>query len=113
MAEKPAAAGGAPDPYDVDFNVFFRAIPLKKILIGAAAALACVYAVDFVLIHLSNDQFDTVTVTRVYAEALKGKKIDYESGGSSDVQCVKSLFPHFDDNPCWYLRRHNSVTVEM
>jgi hypothetical protein len=108
MAENPKA-----DPYDVDFLALARAVPAKRILIWTAAALAALYIGDSALIRLSRDQFDTVTVVRYYAEALKGNKVDFQTGGSTDIRCVNSLFPHFDANPCWYLRRHKEVRIDM
>ena len=101
------------DPYDVDVLALARAVPLKRIVIGAAAALAALYVGDFAFIHLSANQFDTVTLTRLYATALKGSKIDFQPGDSTDVQCVNALFPHFGKSPCWYVRRHKEVRIDI
>lgn len=106
-------AGRKPDPYDVDPLALVRAVPVKRILIGAAGLLAALYLGDLAFIHLSSNRFDTVTVTRFYAVALKGNKIDFQPADSADVRCVNSLFPHFGDEPCWYLRRHTDVRIDM
>jgi hypothetical protein len=113
MAEDPSAAGRKADPYDVDFSALARAVPVKRVLIAAAVALAALYIGDSVFIHLRRDKFDTVTVSRFYAVALKGNKIDFQPGGSTDARCVNSLFPHLGANPCWYLRRHKDVRIDM
>jgi hypothetical protein len=113
MAEDPTAADRKADPYDVDFRALARAIPVKRILIGAALALAALYIGDCAFIHFSRDQFDTVTVFRFYAVPLKGNKLDFQPAGSSAVRCANSLFPHFGASPCWYLRKHQEARIDM
>jgi hypothetical protein len=113
MADDPSATGQKADPYDVDLFALVRAVPLKRILIGIVVGLAALYLGDSASIHLRSGKFDTVTVTRFYAVQLKGSKIDFQPADSADVQCVNSLFPHLGESPCWYLRRHKDVRIDM
>jgi hypothetical protein len=113
MAQEPSAQGPQGDPYDVDVLALLRSIPVKRLIIGCAAALAALYIADLAFIHLRADRFDTVTVIRFYAESLKGNRVDFQPGDSTDVRCVNALFPHFGSPPCWYLRRHREVRIDM
>jgi hypothetical protein len=101
------------DPYDVDFDALLAAIPVKKIVLGLAAALVLVYAGDWIAIALRADKFATVTVYRVNAMLLKGSKIDFQPDGSDDVRCVRSLFPHYGSRPCWYVRKHTTLETDI
>jgi hypothetical protein len=113
MTEEPSAKGPQGDPYDIDVLTLLRGVPLKRILVGAAAALAVLYLGDSAYIRLSGERFDTVTVIRFYAESLKGNKVDFQPGDSTEIRCVNSLFPHFGAAPCWYLRRHKEVRIDI
>jgi hypothetical protein len=48
--------------------------------------------------------FDKVTTYE--AGALKGGKQEFYFDQPQVVECVRALFPHFGDPPCWYARRH-------
>jgi len=50
--------------------------------------------------------YGSVTVSQFLATPLKGSKEEYDYLGSVDQACVKSIFPHGGDQPCWWLERH-------
>ncbi len=39
---------------------------------------------------------------------MKDGKTMYVPGDPEDQPCVRSLFPHFGDKPCWYLKRQRN-----
>lgn len=54
-----------------------------------------------------NDPMETLPRTRVLAIPQKSGKFDYEIDQQLPVEtltCVHSLFPHYGDQPCWYLK---------
>ena len=72
-------------------------------------ALAFVYAVDWAVIAVRMKQgtgYGSVTVSQFLRTPLKGSKEEYDFLGSVDQPCVKSIFSHGGDLPCWWLERH-------
>jgi hypothetical protein len=43
----------------------------------------------------------------------KDGKTEYEEGDPETQTCVNSLFPHLGYSPCWYLRRHKLLQVNL
>jgi len=88
---------------------------LKRLLIASAA----LYAADYASLRLGvppRERFSDVTVQRYYVIPQKsqtGVMSAYQPADSSIVRCVNSLFPHDGDSPCWYVRRHTSVPIEL
>jgi hypothetical protein len=50
----------------------------------------------------------SVNVGQYLATPLKGQKEEYDYLGSADQPCVKSIFPHNSDLPCWWLEHHKN-----
>jgi len=74
-------------------------------------ALALVYAVDWAVAAARmkrGNAYGSVTVSQFLATPLKGSKEEYDYLGSVDQPCVKSIFPHGGDQPCWWLERHRT-----
>ena len=85
----------------------------KRILAGLVIAFADVYASDYFYLRIRmfhrtpTDPFESLTRTRVLAIPQKSGKFDYQIDETQPVEtptCVHSLFPHWGDQPCWYLK---------
>jgi len=83
--------------------------------IGAALAIAfiAVYAGDYLYLRIRMvhptpmNPFESITRTRVLAIPQKSGKFDYQIDQIQPIEtitCVHSLFPHYGDQPCWYLK---------
>ena len=93
----------------------------KRILGGVIAALALVYSCDYAylrirMLHATPNPFESMTRTRVLAIPQKNGKFDYQVDQAQPVEtltCVHSLFPHYGDQPCWYLkpRIHQPIPI--
>ena len=73
------------------------------------AALAVLYAGDWGALQLRmrrQTAFSSVQVDEFVAASLKGNKQEYYYAGTAQQECVRSIFPHASDVPCWWLRRH-------
>lgn len=79
----------------------------------ALAAVFCLFVLDYAYVrirmirHKPADPLETMTRTRVLAILQKNGKYDYQVDAVTPVEsvtCVHSLFPHFGDQPCWYLK---------
>jgi hypothetical protein len=80
---------------------------LKYILIGAVV----LYFADWAVLGLRlarHTGIGSVNVSQYLATPLKGQKEEYDYLGSADQPCVKSIFPHNSDLPCWWLEHHKN-----
>lgn len=82
--------------------------------LGALLLLALVvYATDFVVLRLRmrystpTMPFEMMTRARLLAIPEKSGKTDYELDEvqpTETLTCVHALFPHYGDQPCWYMK---------
>ena len=90
---------------------------MKRATLIVVLLLCATYGGDYLSLALrfpgNRDPFGTVQVKRYYAVRLKGNKVEYYSLDPATEQCVYSLFPHFGDNPCWYVSRHTRKQIDM
>ncbi len=85
-------------------------------LLSIVLAAALVYVCDFISLasRIPNNrpQFGSVVVQRTWVIPMKGGKSDqYAFDPPAPVDCVNSLFPHYGDSPCWYLKKHTQQTI--
>jgi hypothetical protein len=93
-----------------------------RVVASLLLLVAFVYAGDYAWLRYriargkTGDAFGTVTMERLYAIPQKNGKIDYEFDAQHPevtLTCVRSLFPHMDQNPCWYLQRNSQKPIQM
>lgn len=75
-----------------------------------------VYAGDYLSLRLripNREPFGTVQVQRYFEVALKNRKTEYMRDEPRPQPCVRSLFPHYGDTPCWYLARHPRQNIKI
>jgi len=90
-----------------------RAQFFQRILAGLAGVFVLIYAADCLYLQIRmrhatpTNPFESLTRTRVLAIPQKNGKFDYQIDQVQPVEsftCVHSLFPHYGDEPCWYLK---------
>jgi hypothetical protein len=90
---------------------------LMRTVVAVVLATAIAYVIDYLVLRIriaSHGQlFQTVTVHPVYAVPRKDQKTEFLPGDPTDQECVRSLFPHMGDSPCWYLTRHTDQRINM
>lgn len=82
---------------------------LARSTIFLVAALTILYAGDWGVLRVRMSRrtaFSSVQVDEFVAASFKGNKQDYYFAGTAQQECVRSIFPHASDVPCWWLRRH-------
>ena len=79
---------------------------IRRIFLIAALSAALVWAADWLVLRFRSEPYDQVEVRHRYAVQLRNKQIEQMSDKPQLEDCVRSLFPHDGDSPCWYLRRH-------
>lgn len=81
-----------------------------------------VYAIDLTWYHLRlavpklGQATSSVHRARLLAIPDKGNKTEYQIDAvhpEEDVPCSLTLFPHGDQNPCWYVSRHAKDPIAM
>lgn len=91
--------------------------PVLKILIVFALVAALVYAGDYLWARYRlphrEDAFDSVTVTPLYVIHEKNSKVEYQLAQPQNEVCVRSLFPHFGYEPCWYVKKHIEKRIDI
>lgn len=81
---------------------------LMKVAVIAAVLL---WLGDWAVFRLRASRgiaFHTIQVQEYLATPLKGDKEEYDYMGPVQENCVRTLFPHANVPPCWWLRRHTT-----
>ncbi|MGO4883951.1 MAG: hypothetical protein ACLP59_24475 [Bryobacteraceae bacterium] len=86
-------------------------IPMICLVAAGLLVYVCDYAALRFRIPNNRPQFDSVVVTRAWVIPMKNGKTQYAFDPPAPEQCVNSLFPHFGDSPCWYLKRHTRQQI--
>ena len=87
---------------------------LKRGLRIAAAALAALFVGDLVVARVRGDAaIGSVRVNVLYAIPEKAARMDFSAGPPQDIECVRALFPHFGDGPCWFAARQKTKRVDL
>jgi hypothetical protein len=90
---------------------------LKRILWAIALCGIVLYIGDslwtWYRIQQGREAFDTVQVEHYSAVPEKNNKVEYFYDAPESVECVRSLFPHSGDNPCWYVRRSQVQRTDL
>jgi hypothetical protein len=80
------------------------------------------YAVDLTWYHLRlavprlGAANSSVHRVRLLAIPDKGNKTEYQIDAvtpEEDVLCARTIFPHAQHNPCWYVSRHAKDPISM
>lgn len=77
---------------------------------------ALVYAGDYLSVKFripNREPLGSVPVEKSYAVKQKNGKFEYYFDPPEPEECVRSLFPHFGDRPCWYVERHKRRRVDL
>jgi len=89
---------------------------VERILLGAILFAAALYAGDYLSVRFripNREPLGSVQVEKSYAVKQKNGKLEYYFDPPEPEECVRSLFPHFGDRPCWYVERHKKKRVDM
>lgn len=86
---------------------------MKRTAIAVVFLAAIAYGVDYALLRLRPNSIGTITVHRTYIIPLKNGRTEYSSEEAIDQTCVRSLLPHLENTPCWYLARHTQQEITI
>ena len=87
---------------------------LMRALQASVAALAVLFVADLLVARARGDAaIASVRVAVLYAIPEKAARMDYSAGPPQDVECVRALFPHFGDAPCWYASRRKTKRIDL
>ena len=77
-----------------------------RIFLALAAITAASYLSDSAVFLFRGSPTSMVTVSQFMSIPLKNNKVEYDYLGHAQMPCAESIFPHGDQEPCWYLRRY-------
>ena len=88
-----------------------------RVFAGIALAVGLAWAADYAVlarkVAREAGAFGDVEVRRSYAVHLRNNRVEQDMGKPALEECVYSLFPHYDESPCWYLARHATRSEEL
>lgn len=83
---------------------------MKWILLPALVSAAVAYGLDWASLEYGiptpRPKFAEYKVDQLYTVPNRWKEIEWSRGDSVMERCVNSLFPHYGNNPCWYVSKH-------
>jgi hypothetical protein len=82
-----------------------------RILLLFVAVVVLLYLGDWIGLRVRGQTSSTVQVQQFLRTPLKGQKEEFDYMGTVDQPCVRSLFPHSAETPCWWLERHKTRWV--
>ena len=102
------------ESFDADPDVHPMARRILKFVRRTLAVLillaALVWTADWLVLRYriarDGDAYGAVEVHYRIALHMKNRRINQSSEKPRMVECVHSMFSHYDDLPCWYLERH-------
>jgi len=70
--------------------------------------LVVLYAGDWMVLRVrsQSDVSSSVQVQQFLRTPLKGQKEEFDYMGTVAQPCVRAIFPHSSETPCWWLARH-------
>jgi hypothetical protein len=95
---------------------------VKRLFVGMVVVVVLAFVADYVYVRIRmirpqpSDPFEKLTRNRLLAIPQKSGKLDYEPDQvqpTDTLTCVHSLFPHYGDQPCWYLKPHISDPIPV
>lgn len=89
---------------------------LRTIVPVLLAAVALLYLGDLASLRYripNREPYGNVTIREFYAVKQKDKSTEYMFQPPNQQECVNSLFPHFGDEPCWYLKRNTRQQINI
>ena len=93
-----------------------RRLALLLVAIFALTLVCFVADYGWLRVRAARDPgnaYDSVQVEIVYQIPQKGNKAEYVPQDTQTQGCVRSIFPHLGQQPCWYLRRHTQQQVNF
>ncbi|MGC2401851.1 MAG: hypothetical protein WA510_18795 [Acidobacteriaceae bacterium] len=81
---------------------------LVRIAQGLVTLLVVLYLGDLIgwSVRSRAEVSSTVQVEQFLRTPLKGRKEEFDYMGMVDQPCVRAIFPHHGEIPCWWLERH-------
>ncbi len=80
---------------------------LGRTLQGFLAVLVVLYAGDWAVLRVRGEQgVASAQVEQFLKTPLKGRKEEFDYLGTVTQPCVRSIFPHQSETPCWWLAWH-------
>ncbi|MGH9712392.1 MAG: hypothetical protein ACRD5M_03735 [Candidatus Acidiferrales bacterium] len=93
-----------------------EAMILKRVALVALALLAAAYVCDYLWVRYkvanpkAGDPFGSVTFYD--STTMKNGKVEVFYDQPQTQACVRAIFPHYGDQPCWYAGRKTVKSID-
>ncbi len=85
---------------------------LGRIFLGSLATMVVLYSGDWTILQVRGEHgTSSVQVEQFLKTPLKGRKEEFDYMGTVAQPCVRSIFPHRAQKPCWWLQGHRTQWV--
>jgi hypothetical protein len=87
-------------------------------LVGVLVLVALLWIGDWISFRYRlskgtpGDPLQTMRIQPTYAIPHKDGQAEYVFGQAQNVTCVRSIFPHAGDLPCWYVQETASKPIQ-
>jgi hypothetical protein len=93
---------------------------MQRVLLGIGVAIGVIVVLfvgdySWLRVRAARNQnpYDIVQIQVVEQIPQKGNKAEYVPQDPRMQSCVRSIFPHENQQPCWYLRRHTQQQINF
>jgi hypothetical protein len=85
---------------------------LQRFVLGLIALVVVIFAIDYVQLK-ARGAAGIGTVPLTVGTAMKDGRVQIFTGDDQTETCVRSLFPHFGFNPCWYVKKNSTQIISQ
>jgi hypothetical protein len=89
----------------------------QRIVVIALVSFCLAYICDYFSVRYRiakhSNPFEDLEIHPYYAVPQKNGRTQFLFDEPRAERCVESLFPHFGDSPCWYLRRRTQRRIDI
>jgi hypothetical protein len=84
----------------------------QRALLGLIALVVVIFVIDYVQLK-ARGAAGIGTIPLTVGTAMKDGRVQIFTGDDQTETCVRSLFPHFGFNPCWYVKQNSTQIISQ
>lgn len=84
----------------------------QRFVLGLIALVVAVFVVDYVQLK-ARGAAGIGTIPLTVGTALKDGRVQIFTRDDQSESCVRSIFPHFGLNPCWYVKQNSTQIISQ
>jgi hypothetical protein len=85
---------------------------LQRAALGLIALVVVIFVIDYIQLK-ARGAAGIGTIPLTVGTAMKDGRVQIFTGDDQTETCVRSLFPHFGFNPCWYVKQNSTQIISQ